>query len=361
MPEDNASKRPLRILTNNLRKSHVALSDAVLHGVKYNIDILALQEVYWTQAGMLTTNQHWRHIIPAAHGKNGVRARSVILINEQISTEKWDNIETRSGDLTGVRVWLRDGTTLALYNIYDDQDTSAGLTELEDIMDDARGPRDDYVIWLGDFNAHHAIWEPSGNERLCSTLKARQRGDRLFHFVADYGMLAALPDGIGTFIVASNGNLTRPDHIFCLPELADRIVSCDTRHDWMPAGTDHIPILLEIDVETEMNDPIERWDWHGVTWKDFDSTLSEKLQDIGQPRELTTNGEFISTMDDILKALHGARDGHAKKTQRTKYSKRWWTPELEAMRARCERLGEKSQRFRRCARARGPQPASPRA
>lgn len=347
-PAESETRNTLRILSCNLNKSHKALSHTVLQAAENDIDVLAIQEPWWTgPSATLTANNAWTHVIPPTHTPDS-RARAVILVNKSIPTDKWEPLAGTGGDFIGVRIWTADGQSVVIYNIYDDQTGSTGLLELEREMDTEE--RDDHIIWLGDFNAHHGAWEPDGNETLYANGTGRARGERLIQLVADYGMLTALPPGIGTFITRRTANSppkrTRPDGVFASPSLEDCLIDCDTREDWLAPAADHLPILTELDLAAVHTNPEDKFNWYAVEWPKFLAFLREQLANGPQPATLNTLQAFNAACDHIYAAIYATMDKHVPKSRPSPRHKRWWTPELKKMRRKCARIGEKAKRFR---------------
>ena len=103
-PNTANTQATLRILTQNVRKSPTALAEVVNNAPGRNIDIALLQEIPFKTSGQLTASQHWSVILPATHTVNSRRTRTAILVRSQLATSGWEEIITKSGDATGIRL-----------------------------------------------------------------------------------------------------------------------------------------------------------------------------------------------------------------------------------------------------------------
>ena len=100
-------------------------------------------------------------------GRN--RVRSILLINTNISTDSYSIIPVMHSDVTAVRFKGEHGF-LSLFNIYNEITNNDTISYLDSFLDHhkhiVRPSGSDNVVWLGDFNRHHPIWEDDSNERL---------------------------------------------------------------------------------------------------------------------------------------------------------------------------------------------------
>ncbi|KAJ8589707.1 hypothetical protein M405DRAFT_700139, partial [Rhizopogon salebrosus TDB-379] len=69
------------------------------------------------------------------------------------------------------------------------------------------------MIWLGDFNRHHPLWDEDRNTQLF-TNQYLDAAQPLLDLIADYGMIMTLPKGLPTLQSTSSKNWTRPDNVF---------------------------------------------------------------------------------------------------------------------------------------------------
>ncbi len=83
------------------------------------------------------------------------------------------------------------------------------------------------MVWCGNFNRHHPLWDEERNHHLftAATLWA---ANSLLEKLADHGMVMVLPKGIPTLESKSTKNWTHPDNIFCSANMEGSVMVCDT-------------------------------------------------------------------------------------------------------------------------------------
>ena len=115
-----------------------------------------------------------------------------ILINCSLLTNNWDDLNLASNDVTGVQIHRTYGT-ICITNIYNDCANNGSLAVVEEFMrrreERARsGTRGrESVIWLGDFNRHHPIWDEERNSHLFIRV-ALEVSQPLLDLISKYNM-----------------------------------------------------------------------------------------------------------------------------------------------------------------------------
>ena len=98
-------------------------------------------------------------------------------------------------------------------------------TFLKNEIRQVRPNEDDHMIWLGDFNRHHPLWEDKTNGHLM-TNSHLQMAQLLIELLVEYGMIMVLPKYTPTLEASSTKNWTCPDNIFCTEHMAEILNSC---------------------------------------------------------------------------------------------------------------------------------------
>ncbi|KAF9521639.1 Endonuclease/exonuclease/phosphatase, partial [Crepidotus variabilis] len=94
--------------------------------------------------------------------------RSAILVNTRLGTCAWKQVDIDSPDITAICIETARGTIL-IYNIYNDYKNDNSLEALAEHVRkrcETREGHEEKMIWAGDFNRHHPMWEEERNNHL---------------------------------------------------------------------------------------------------------------------------------------------------------------------------------------------------
>ena len=135
-----------------------------------------------------------------------------------------------TNNLIAIQVWGSSGH-LRIYNIYNDCHHDDSLDALDAHLQTHQGQAgaalDDFMLWGGDFNRHHPLWDEERNHHLFTPATIQAAG-RLLEGVADHNMVMILPKDIPTLEAKATKNWTHPDNVFCSTGAEGLVVSCDT-------------------------------------------------------------------------------------------------------------------------------------
>ena len=200
------------------------------------------------------------------------------------------------------------------------------------------------VVWLGDFNRHHTLWDEERNAHLFTKM-ALEATQPLLDMISRYDMQMALLKDIPTLEACATKNFMRVDNVFCSAELYDRFKSCNTFPHWRLQKTDHMPIISILKIELERIVQVEKYNFKLTDWEEFRKTLANKLADVQDMEELTLIEAFEEQIQQVDRAIKTAIKEHILVIKPSLYMKRWWTKGLADMKKGKERLARKS--FRR--------------
>lgn len=311
-------------------------------------DVVTLQEPPVDALGNTRANVHWRVVYPTYKLAWGERPRAVTFINAKISTNSWEQVDFPSADVVVVRIETSSGTC-AIINMYNDCTHDHTLEAMGRFL--ARNiaiirPRaEDHLVWLGDFNRHHPLWDEERNSHLF-TPTSLEASQKVLDLVADYGLTQALPKGVLTLQASSTGNWTRPDNVFCTDSTMNCLVSCDTSPENRGPNTDHLPILTCIDVKLTSSSSTPTLNYRAVDWENFKRKLQSELDRIGPPRILGGEDEFQRMARDLDRALQNTIETEVPKTKSQPHQKRWWNRDLTKLRKELKTLSKTSHMFR---------------
>jgi len=73
-------------------------------------------------------------------------------------------------------------------------------------------PNATHILWLGDFNRHHPLWDESHNVHLF-TKASLDREQELINAITELGLHMILPKDLPTLCTLASGNFTRPNNV----------------------------------------------------------------------------------------------------------------------------------------------------
>ena len=89
--------------------------------IEHNVDIIALWELAISDFNVTIASKDWRVIYPTTHTKNFNKTRSVIMIQTNLLTNSWLQLDIEMGDITIVKLKGTWGM-LTVFNIYNNCD-----------------------------------------------------------------------------------------------------------------------------------------------------------------------------------------------------------------------------------------------
>ncbi|KAF8998477.1 hypothetical protein BDZ89DRAFT_887255, partial [Hymenopellis radicata] len=156
----------------------------------------------------------------------------------------------------------------------------------------------------------------------------------------------ALPANIPTLQALASGNYTRVDNVFISEHLLMTVIQCTTEPERRPVKTDHLPIVLTLDLNIEQADESPRRNFRTVDWAKFRKTLGDRLDTLPSPRELQTKEALYAALENLNRAIDETVQDHVPMTTPCPHSKRWFNTELRDLRKTMKRAARKSFRFR---------------
>ena len=335
----------LRIWQQNLNKSLIAQHHLLSTASPHDWDILLLQEPWFGNTVTRATHS-WRVLYPDIYFEDKTtNLRLIILVNANLATDSYEQIQFRSTDVTGVRIVTNAGP-ITVINVYNDCNHNAAVDEItayltRSFLDD-HIPDDRHVVMAGDFNRHHSWWEDEGNSHLTTGEAMMQP---LLDIIYRFDLRMALPPGIPTLQALSTGNWMRPDNVWCTSHTLDLFTRCDTDPGLRGPNTDHLPILSTLDLPLLRGTPKPYRNFRSTDWEAFTEQLTTLLSH-SEPKRLATKESFREALDEINMALRTTMEAKVPINKPLPHTKRWWTNELNDLRKKKNRLANTSHRWR---------------
>jgi hypothetical protein len=174
-----------------------------------------------------------------------------------------------------------------------------------------------HMLWLGDFNRHHPMWEGETNDRLFNSDEFIQP------FLApphEHNMVLALPKDIPTYETAT-GNRTRPDGVWCTENADGPIICCDV----LPSIR---PPLAILDLPLPRPAAPNSRNFRMADWPSICKKLDRRLKAESPAVLINTKDEFIAKVDGLVHTITAVLEEEVPATNPSPYTRRWWTKEL---------------------------------
>jgi Endonuclease-reverse transcriptase len=242
----NHTKTSICIRQQNLNKSSTAHWDLINSKIHDDCDLLLLQEPYIDGYGNTKSNRHWHVIYPSSRSTDNSPVQAVILVNIKLLTNQWTQLDIPdNNDITGIQIHGLFGT-LSIINIYNDCNHARNIMTSDNILarivDDPNPINENFIIWAGDFNRHHPLWDEEHNRHLFTTRNITE-AELLIETLTNHDLEMALPKGLPTLQSMVTKNWTRTDNVFCSQNVMEILTTCTTLPEERPAGTDHLPVV----------------------------------------------------------------------------------------------------------------------
>ena len=288
----------------------------------------------------------WRVLYPDIYFRDRTpNLRSIILVNTNLSTDNYEQIQFPSTDVTGINI-KTENCKLAIINIYNDCNHDAAMEVVTDyltrLFPNDYIPDDQHIIIAGDFNRHHSMWESDDNRHLTSSEPMIQP---LMDMVNRFNLRMALPPNIPTLQALSTGNWTRPDNVWCSNHTADLFARCDTDPGLRGPNTDHLPILSRLDLPLNRVTPKTTRNFRSTDWKEFNTHLTEVLSP-SIPNRIRTEAQFRTRLTALTEALKSTIEAKVPLNSPCPFTKRWWTRDLSKLRKEKNRLSRNAHKWR---------------
>ena len=338
----------IRIWQQNLNRSQMGQQETLNTITPNSYDIMAIQEPWKNSINHYSTaTSAWRSVYPTTHNKIPAETRSLLLVSTNLSTNSWSELSVDSPDITAIQLQTKGGL-LWIFNMYVDCLHDEALKALETTIREHRagGGPGAKMIWVGDFNRHHPLWDAPSNHHLF-TRSNIDAADTLINLTRRFRMTSVLPAGIPTLCALSTNNLTRVDQVYASESLADEVTKCNTHPEAQPTKVDHYPIATEIDRQVERTQPKERRDFRKVDWEEFGEQLEGELKERTRPVWIADAGELESAVQSVMGAIEKTVTKCVPTFLPTPFRKRWWTKELTALGVEKRKLQRRAAKYRR--------------
>ena len=251
-------------------------------------------------------------------GRDG-QVRSIIWVNKKLETKYWKIIDIpNTNDITAIQLKGTYGK-ITIFNIYNDCNHSENEIKLrnfirENVHDICQNDND-HMIWAGDFNHHHPLWDRNEDTHLF-TRKATDAANDLIDILGEFGMEMALPKDIPTLQHIVTNRYSRPDNVFCTQQLTDQLIRCEVDARIHPPATDHFPIVTSFLIPQNRVTESPSHDFRNVDWEKFRQKLARRLHDTTDPVPILNEEQLDEAVRSLTEALQDTIQAEVKRKTR---------------------------------------------
>jgi Endonuclease-reverse transcriptase len=331
----------VRILQINLNKSERAHLDIINERVSNKYNIILIQEPHATSFNNIRTPANFRPVFPSNRFKDNTTIRSVIWVNKHLETKNWKIIDVpNTSNITAIQLSGTYGK-ITIFNIYNDCTHSRTEGILSNYLNANRRTltegNDTHMIWAGDFNRHHPLWDDDNDVHLFTT-QALRNAEGIIELVAEHGMEMLLPKGIPTLQHMRSKRYSRPDNVFCTATLQPFTTKCEVAAHLRPVSTDHFPIITYIDLPQTRIPPDPSFNFRIADWDEFRTSLTAKLNLLPRPEPITNLQELEDAGNNLTRTLQQTIEEKITRSKPCPDAKRWWNGDLKTRRKELNRL-----------------------
>src|ERR1700678_3522763 len=345
-PPHRTNNEKIRMLQINLNKSEKAHLDIINERLCQDYDVILIQEPYTTTFNTIRTPTNFRPVFPVHRLASQDQIRSVIWVSRNMDTNSWAALDIpETNDITGIQLKGLYGS-LTVFNIYNDCTHSRNEAKLRKYIQDntnlISATDNHHMVWAGDFNRHHPLWDRDEDVHLF-TQQANRLAGGLIGLLAEYDLVMALPKGILTLRHMVTGRYSRPDNVFSTAGISDLITRCEVVPSIHPPSTDHFPIVTNLQLPQERVENTPSLNFIEVDWGVFRKKLTVKLSTAPDPRQIDDQEKLSTAAEALTRSI---QENVAKVKPRPD-AKRWWNGDLRKARKELNRI--RSVSFRYCA------------
>ena len=275
----------LRILQLNLGKSKWAQYELINRDtLNDEFDIILVQEPWVSEFDHSPAPSSFSPVVPETRrDESKGLLRSITWVNNKLATSDWEQLsQIGSNDISAVKI-KTNGQQISIFNIYNDCKNDNTLTTLDNYLKNNKqkllNGKSDHVIWAGDFNRHHPLWDDETETRLF-TDKAIEDANRLIELIEEWDMELVLPKEEGpTLRHRCHKTYSRPDQVMCTSNTTSMIDNCCVHPEDKPVNTDHFPIKFTINLGEELIHATEKmsYNFRATDWEKYNETLKTHL------------------------------------------------------------------------------------
>jgi Reverse transcriptase (RNA-dependent DNA polymerase)/Endonuclease-reverse transcriptase len=330
--------KPLRIMQYNVGKIREIMDSILNHEDTENYSILMLQEHCRTyNQDMSLLHGAWTAYEPTHRTDKPPRA-AIYVNNGKMDNDAIEQIPIPHEDILAISLppELPFYKPTLIINLYNDSRTHSATEQLRNIFRRHVKIEDyDIVLVGGDFNLHHALWNPPGY------MAQEPQAQNVVETMMDANLRPLLPLGTITRTPPQRNPTASPtaiDLVWGNENAENILVKCHTVEHTNDHASDHHPIETILNLSPQKRPPIPPpYDYSKTNWDLVKIELGCHLPPLIDPANATPED-----LDNFALSLSGAfQMAVAKQTPRKRpcpHSKRWWNSKLTTLRKQTNRV-----------------------
>jgi endonuclease/exonuclease/phosphatase family metal-dependent hydrolase len=330
--------KPLRIMQYNVAKTREIMDSILNTEDTQDYALLLLQEPCRNYKQTIPLLHHaWTAIEPTHLTENPPRA-AIYVNNGKIPIDSIEILPIPHEDITAISLPAEHPfhKRTLIVNLYNDSATHSATEQLRNIFHHHLKIDDyDIVLVAGDFNLHHALWNPPGY-----TVQEPQ-AQNVVETMMDANLRPLLPLGTITRTPPQRNPTIHPtaiDLVWGNENAENILVKCHTVERTKDHASDHHPIEIILNLCPKKGPAmVPPYDYDKTNWDLVNIELECLLPPLIDPTDVTPQN-----LDDFALSLVDAyQKAVAKQTPRKRpcpHSKRWWNNKLTAMRRQTNRI-----------------------
>jgi ribonuclease HI len=284
-------------------------------------------------------HQSWTAIEPTHLTERPPRA-AIYANNKKMAPAAFEQIPVPHSDIVAIAIAAHPPfhKPTLIVNLYN-SDNHSLIEQLRTILlQHIKMANYEVVLVAGDFNLHHALWNPSGYTN------QEPQAETLVEVMMEANLRTLLPPGTVTFPTLNETGGTAIDLVWGNENAEDIVLKCQTVEQTNDHGSDHHPIEIVLDLSPKKLPPIAYpYNYNKTNWELVKIELECLLPSLIDPNNITPND-----LDNYSLSLSTAyQEAIAQQTPRKRpcpHSKRWWNDDLTALRKKANHLRNRYRR-----------------
>src|SRR5579859_1214810 len=325
--------RKLHILQYNVAKKREIMDSILNDEDTKGHALLLLQEPCraYKQKSLLL-HHSWTALEPTHPMENRPPRAAIYFNNNKIPPASIEQIPIPHPDILAISITSQPPFVkpILIVNLYNEARTYSTTNELRAILlQHLKITNYDIVLVAGDFNLHHALWNPPGYT------PQEPEAQTLVETMMEANLRPLLPLGTITRSPARRDSSESPtsiDLVWGNENANEILLKCNTVQETNDHGSDHHPIEIILDLQPKKLPPtLPSYNYNKTNWDLVKIDLECLLPPILNP-DNTTPQELDNYASSLVSAYQKAVAKHTPRKRPSPHCKRWWSPTLSTLR-----------------------------